>query len=171
MSGSTRSCSDPSAGRSVNLKKKFKKKGKKVRLFGHVDAPGNEAACENGQTVQLQRKKPKGGQFGIFRQLQTNTAGDYSTKVKVKKTFTYRAFVPETSLCDDVTSKNQKVRRRRRRRSRNPARGAHSLTSTATAAWASEGNLQLDRSDPCVKVRRAVVPRPRSQRRENSNGA
>jgi hypothetical protein len=103
----------PKPGRSVNLKKKFKKKGKKVRLFGHVDAPGNEAACENGQTVELQRKKPKGGKFGIFRQLKTNTAGDYSTKVKVKKTFTYRAFVPETPLCDDVTSKKKKVKKKK----------------------------------------------------------
>jgi hypothetical protein len=105
----------PKPGRSVNLKKKVKKGGK-VRLFGHVDAPGNEAACANGQTVELQRKKPKGGKFGVFRQLKTNTAGDYSTKVKVKKTFTYRAFLPEISLCDDVTSKKQKVKKKKKKK-------------------------------------------------------
>jgi hypothetical protein len=103
----------PKPGRSVNLKKKLKKNGTKVRLSGHVDAPGNEAACEVGQAVELQRKKPKGGKFGIFRQLKTNTAGDYSSKVKVKKTFTYRAFLPETPLCDDETSKKKKVKKKK----------------------------------------------------------
>jgi hypothetical protein len=99
--------------RSVNLKKK--KKGKKVRLSGHVDAPGNFAACENGQKVELQRKKPKGGKFKVFRQLTTDNAGNFSTKVKVKKTFKYRAFLPDLAACDDETSNVQKVKKKKKK--------------------------------------------------------
>ncbi len=100
----------PKPGRSVNLQKKNLKKGTKVRLSGHVDSPaslrtlvppalqvpGSQSACEVGQTVELQRKKPKAGSFGAFQQLTTDNAGNFSTEAKVKKTFQYRAVLSET---------------------------------------------------------------------------
>ena len=119
----------PKPARSVNLKKKKLKKGK-VRLSGHVDSPGSlrtlvppalqvpgsRGGCEVGQTVQLQRKKPKGGSFGAFRQLTTDNAGNFSTKVKVKKTFKYRAVLSETQLCGGARSNIQKVKKPKKKK-------------------------------------------------------
>jgi hypothetical protein len=40
----------------------------------------------------------------------TDSAGNFSLKVKVKKTYFYRAVVGETDACDDELSNTQKVR-------------------------------------------------------------
>lgn len=120
----------PKPGRSVNLQKKKLEKGKKVRLSGHVDSPdalrtlllpaatspGNQSACDADQTVELQRKKPKGGSFAAFLQLKTDNAGNFSTDVKVKKTFQYRAFLSETPLCGQATSNSQKVKAKKKKK-------------------------------------------------------
>jgi hypothetical protein len=102
--------------RSVNLHKKLLEKGKQVRLSGHVNAPGNHLSCEVGQTVQLQRKKPKAKSFVAFRQLTTDNAGNFSTKAKVKKTFKYRAVLSETPLCDKATSNVVKVKKKKKKK-------------------------------------------------------
>jgi hypothetical protein len=102
--------------RSVNLKKKKLKKGKKVRLSGQVTAPGNFAPCQAGQAVQLQRKKPKAASFAFFRQLTTDNAGNFSTKTKVKKTFKYRAFAPRSAVCADATSNVVKVKKPKKKK-------------------------------------------------------
>jgi hypothetical protein len=101
---------EPPRARSVNLKKKKLKKGKKVRLSGRVNA-GGFAPCEAGQSVQLQRKKPKAASFAFFRQLTTNNAAKFSTKTKVKKTFQYRAFAPGNDTCAAATSNVVKVKK------------------------------------------------------------
>jgi subtilisin-like proprotein convertase family protein len=87
-------------------------KGRKVRLTGQIDAPGNEAACEPNQTVELQRKPKKAPDtaFSTFDSVQTDATGNFSDKVKVKKTRIYRAQVRETEACDDELSNTQKVR-------------------------------------------------------------
>jgi hypothetical protein len=103
--------------RSLTLKKKLKSHGTKVRLFGQVSATG-DPACVAGQSVQIQRKKlgkSKGKKkkkkgFRNFKSVTTGQDGSYSTKTKVKKSFKYRAFLPETNVCDDVTSGAKKVK-------------------------------------------------------------
>jgi hypothetical protein len=102
--------------RSVTLKKKLKSHGTKVRLFGRVSATG-DPACVSEQTVQIQRKKlgeaksaKKKAKFRNFRSVKTDQGGNFSTKTKVKKTFKYRAFLPESNVCDDSTSKAKKVK-------------------------------------------------------------
>jgi hypothetical protein len=104
--------------RSLNLQKKKLKKGKKVLLSGHVDAPGNFAGCEVGQTVELQRKKPMEASFLAFLQLKTDNAGNFSTKTKVKKTFQYQAFLTETTAagCDHATSNILKVKKPKKKK-------------------------------------------------------
>jgi hypothetical protein len=104
--------------RSATLKKKLKSHGTKVRLFGSVTAPG-DPACVAGQTVQIQRKKlgkSKGKKkkkgFRNFKSLTTGQDGSFSTKTTVKKSFKYRAFLPESSVCDDATSGAKKVKAR-----------------------------------------------------------
>jgi hypothetical protein len=99
----------------VTFKKKLKSHGEKVRLFGLISASG-DPTCVAGQSVQLQRKKlgaakaAKKRKFRNFRTLTTNNTGSFSTKAKVNRTFKYRALLPETNVCDDVTSKARKVK-------------------------------------------------------------
>jgi hypothetical protein len=104
--------------RTTTLKKKLKNQGEKVRLFGQITDPG-DPACTVGQTVKLQRKqlgaakaaaKKKAKKFKTFRTLTTNQTGKFSTKAKVNQTFKYRAFLPESNVCDDATSKAKKVK-------------------------------------------------------------
>jgi hypothetical protein len=103
--------------RSVTLKKKLKNHGEKVRLFGQISDIG-DPACVAGQTVQIQRKKLGGAsksakkkrKFKNFRRLTTDQTGKFSTKTKVNQTFKYRAFLPESNVCDDSTSKAKKVK-------------------------------------------------------------
>jgi hypothetical protein len=86
-------------------------KGRKVTLSGQYDVGSNEA-CEPSRQIQLQRrlKSEDDSKFATFTTVQTDSAGNYSTKVKVKKTYFYRAVVTETQVCDDETSNSQKVR-------------------------------------------------------------
>jgi hypothetical protein len=86
------------------------RKGKKVRFSGEADSPGNEAACESGQTVELQRKRPKQTTFTTFAQVQTDAQGGFSLKKKVRKTFEYRAQVVETGACMAALSSSEKVK-------------------------------------------------------------
>jgi hypothetical protein len=87
-------------------------KGRKVTLSGQIDAPTNEAGCEPNQTIELQRKKKAAPDtaFTTFASVQTDATGNFSDKVKVKKTRIYRAQVSETEACDDELSNTQKVR-------------------------------------------------------------
>jgi hypothetical protein len=104
-------------GRSVTLKKKLKNGGEKVQLFGQIADTG-DPACLAGQSVQVQRlrlgaaktAKKKKKKFKTFKKVQTNSAGKFSTKAKVNQSFKYRAFLPESNVCDDATSKPKKVK-------------------------------------------------------------
>jgi hypothetical protein len=97
---------------SLDANKGKVEKGRKVRLTGQIDAPQNEAACEPNQTIELQRraKKAPDTAFTTFKTVQTDQAGNFAEKVKVKKTRIYRAVVNESEACDDELSNTQKVR-------------------------------------------------------------
>jgi hypothetical protein len=102
--------------RTVTLKKKLKAGGTKVRLFGQITDP-TDRACLAGTDVQIQRKKlgaakaaKKKNKFKTFRTLKSDQSGKFSTKAKVKQSFKYRAFLPESNVCDDATSNVKKVK-------------------------------------------------------------
>jgi hypothetical protein len=86
-------------------------KGRKVLLSGQLDVASNES-CEQNRQIQIQRrlKSEDDSKFASFQAVQTDATGNYSLKVKVKKTYFYRAVVSETDVCDDETSNSQKVR-------------------------------------------------------------
>jgi hypothetical protein len=102
----------PQRGRTItlNASKNKVKKGKKVTLSGRVSEIVRQGECQSSQTVQLQRKKPGQTTFTTVEQLQTDAAGSFSAKEKVKKTFEYRAQVAETATCDDTLSNTEKVK-------------------------------------------------------------
>jgi hypothetical protein len=86
-------------------------KGRKVTLTGQLDVASNES-CEPNRQIQIQRrlKSEDDSKFATFETVSTTAAGNYTLKVKVKKTYFYRAVVSETDACDDETSNSQKVR-------------------------------------------------------------
>ena len=99
------------ANRTISLEASKSKviKGKKVRLFGEIAAVTNETACEAGQAVELQRVKT-GSAFKAFAADTTDATGKYSLKVRVRKTFRYRAALTETAACEDAVSNVKKVK-------------------------------------------------------------
>ncbi|HYU59510.1 MAG TPA: hypothetical protein VEK39_02015 [Solirubrobacterales bacterium] len=108
----------------LDASKRKVKRGKRVLLSGQVVAPHNEAGCEASQIVELQRRKrsQSDAEFKAFDQLQTDAAGSFADKVKVKKSFLYRAQVAETEVCEDGISNTEKVKaKKRKKRSVGPA--------------------------------------------------
>jgi hypothetical protein len=95
---------------SLDANKNKVKKGRKVRLSGQIAETRQAGACAANQAVELQRKKPKQTQFTTVEQLQTDAAGIFSAKKKVKKTFEYRAQIAETATCAAQTSNTEKVK-------------------------------------------------------------
>jgi hypothetical protein len=85
------------------------KKGRMVTLTGRLTEIVRQA-CQSGQTVDLQRKKPSQAAFTTVEQLHTDAAGSFSARKKVKKTFQYRAQVAETATCAAGTSNTEKVK-------------------------------------------------------------
>jgi lysophospholipase L1-like esterase len=85
--------------------------GRKVLLSGQLDVASNES-CEQNHQIQIQRrlKSEDDSKFATFATANTDATGNYSLKVKAKKTYFYRAVVAETDACDDETSNSQKVR-------------------------------------------------------------
>jgi hypothetical protein len=102
----------PIRGRTLTLdaNKNKVKKGRKVTLSGQVSELLRQGECQGTQTVQLQRKKPRQTTFTTVEQLQTDAAGSFSAKEKVKKTYQYRAQAPGTATCDYGLSNTEKVR-------------------------------------------------------------
>jgi hypothetical protein len=101
------------AGRTVDLdaSKETVKRNATIRLRGVVEAFANPAACEAGQTVQLQRRTVAGTRFTTFRTLTTSGTGTFQTpKFKVTSTQFYRARVAQTDSCAGDISPRVKVK-------------------------------------------------------------
>jgi hypothetical protein len=107
----TLSC-NPDRSLSLDTNKGKVEKGRKVDVFGQIDAPLAEAACEPDQTVELQKKKKNAppAAFKTFRTLQTNETGNFLTRVKIVHTRVFRAVALETAACDGEVSNTKKVR-------------------------------------------------------------
>jgi hypothetical protein len=99
-------------GRNVTLdaNKNKVKEGRRVRLSGRVTELARAGECQATQTVQLERKKPRQTTFKTIEQLQTDGAGNFSAKKKVKKTFEYRAEVAAGGGCAGQVSNIEKVK-------------------------------------------------------------
>jgi hypothetical protein len=100
------------ADRSVTLdaNKNKLKKGKNVLLSGRIVETRQDGSCAANQVVELQRKKPSKSTFKTVETVQTDAAGNFTDKEKVKKTFQYRAQVSETATCAAGISNTEKVK-------------------------------------------------------------
>ena len=86
-------------------------RGHKVTLSGQLDVPSNEG-CERDRAIEIQRhrKSEDDSQFKTFETAQTDAAGNFSLRKKMRRTRVYRALVQENASCDDELSNTQKVR-------------------------------------------------------------
>ena len=108
----------PQGNRSLTLdaNKNKVKRGKKVLLSGRLTTAGGQGPCDAGQTVELQRKRPKQPAFATFAQVQSDAQGGFSLKLKLKKTFEFRAQLLETAACTAALSNSERGRVKKKRR-------------------------------------------------------
>jgi hypothetical protein len=105
-------------GRALTLdaNKNKVKRGKKVLLSGNLSETTRAGECATGQTVELQRKRPKQSAFTTFAQLQTDSLGAFSLSKKPKKTFEFRAEVVQSAGCAPALSNSERVKVKKKRR-------------------------------------------------------
>lgn len=100
------------AGRTVDLdasRTSVRRRGS-VRLSGAVEAFTNNAACEPGQAVQLQRRALRGTRFRTFRTVRTNSRGSFtSPPIRITSTTLFRARVLQTDACTGAQSGRERV--------------------------------------------------------------
>ena len=102
------------AGRTVTLvtSRTAFRRGQAVRFSGAIDSLVSGSACEAGQTVYLQLRRPGDVRFRNARQLTTDAKGIFSTSLRPSRTYLYRALVPQTSACLGATSDVHRVAKR-----------------------------------------------------------
>jgi hypothetical protein len=100
-------------GLSLDASKNKVRKGKKFALRGTLTSPVNPGSCAAGQTVTLERAKPRTSAFAPFASATTDGAGAFSLKLKAKRTFVYMAHVGATNTCAASGSNKEKVKVRK----------------------------------------------------------
>jgi hypothetical protein len=100
------------AGRSLDLatSKSKVRKGKAFTLNGTLRSQVNPGSCQGGQTVTLERKQPGGSGFTPFASDSTDGNGEFSLRLKGKRTFVYMAHVDPTGACGGADSDTVKVK-------------------------------------------------------------
>jgi hypothetical protein len=89
------------------------------RILGLLEAFSNPAACEANQPVKIQRRSPGSLRYTTVKTVNTNSTGNFSTRLKARSTSIYRAWIDQTTQCLGAVSETQKltvVSRSRRRR-------------------------------------------------------
>jgi hypothetical protein len=106
------------AGRELDLVANHRKvkPGKKVTLRGVLQAFANPTGCEQGQTVQIQRRSPTSPRFTTVATKTTNSAGDFSATFTVTATRIYRARVAQTDSCLGAVSSGERVTAAKRKK-------------------------------------------------------
>jgi FG-GAP repeat len=103
-------------GLSLDASKNKVRKGKKFALRGTLTSPVNPGSCAAGQSVTLERAKPRSSAFKPFANDTTDGGGAFSLKVKAKRTFVYKAHVDATNTCAASDSNREKVKVRKVRK-------------------------------------------------------
>jgi hypothetical protein len=108
-------CGKGNRALTLDANKNKVKKRKKVTLSGRLTPVARQGPCESGQTVELQRKRPKQTTYTTFTQVQTDAQGRFSLKKKLKKTSQFQARVVETASCGAALSNSEKVKVKKNR--------------------------------------------------------
>ena len=95
---------------SISSNKNRVRKGRFVRISGRING---QPACAEAQTVQVKSKRVKGGRFRTVATVTTDAEGDYSARIRVRKSKKYRAIAPASGACETARSRTITVRARR----------------------------------------------------------
>jgi hypothetical protein len=87
------------------------RKGRKVRLSGSIEST---EVCTAGREVMVQSRRP-GRNLRTKTVVTSDAQGDWSVRVRQKKTKEWRAVAPATEACQEITSNIVKVKVSRRR--------------------------------------------------------
>ncbi len=90
------------------VNKKEVKKGKKVTIYGVVEAP-EAPACATGVVLNVERST-RGAIYKQIGTVTTDGTGAYSVKEKVKKKSRFRISAPATDACSSVLSPPRTVK-------------------------------------------------------------
>ena len=99
------------AGRNVSLaaSRSRVRARRSVRVTGVVEAFSNPDACVANQGVALQRRRPSAARYRTFARRRTTTDGSFSTRIRPRRTFVYRARVEQTQSCHGAVSESARV--------------------------------------------------------------
>lgn len=82
-------------------------KGRRVRLAGTISG---DPSCSGGQPVAIQAKPVRGGRFGTVKTVTTDEEGNYTTRIKMRKSRKFRASVSAMEPCSAAQSRTITVR-------------------------------------------------------------
>lgn len=92
---------------SISSNRSRVRKGRRVRISGGIDG---SATCEADQLVKLRAKRLHGGRFQTIKEKQTDVDGDYSFRVRVRKSKRYFVVAPPNGACEKAKSRRITVR-------------------------------------------------------------
>lgn len=94
---------------SISSNRSRVRKGRRVRISGGIDG---SATCEADQLVRLRAKPVSGGRFKTIKKKRTAVDGDYSFRVRVRKSKRYFVVTPRNGACEKARSRRITVRAR-----------------------------------------------------------
>ena len=106
------------AGRDVELvasRDSVRRRGL-LRLRGVIEALANEAGCEPGQEVLIQRRRVGSLRYTTFKRVRSSRSGSFGTRTRPTRSYVYRARVNRSSQCLGAISNRERVNVRRSRR-------------------------------------------------------
>ena len=74
----------------------------------------SDASCRTRQPVEIQRRRPGRARYRTFAKMRTTAGGDFSQRIRPRRTYFYRALARETSRCLGIASAREKVTVKRR---------------------------------------------------------
>lgn len=106
------------AGRDVELvanRNRLRRRGL-LKLIGVIEAFANDAGCEPGQQVLMQRRRLGSLRYRTFKRVRSNASGVFRARTRPRRSYVYRARVNRTSQCLGAVSNRERVTVRRRAR-------------------------------------------------------
>lgn len=94
-------------------------RGRRITLRGTLEAFATAPACVGVQSIEVQRRG-RGAVYRTFARVRTNGKGNFSLRVRVRRTSFYRARIAQSGDCLGAVSPREKVTAVRRRSKRVP---------------------------------------------------
>jgi hypothetical protein len=84
-------------------------RGRTVRLSGSLEAFANQARCQAGQEVQIQRRRGTTSRYTTIARVRTRANGGFRSSARMTRTAFFRARVSQTAECMGAVSAREQV--------------------------------------------------------------